>query len=51
MRYTSIHNPKIKEIKKLRNKKYRDQLGLFVVEVEHLIIEALKAGVLKEVFI
>lgn len=51
MRYTSIHNPKIKEIKKLRNKKYRDQLGLFVVEGEHLIIEALKAGVLKEVFI
>ena len=51
MIYTSIENSKIKEIKKLYTKKYRDQGNLFIVEGEHLVQEAYKNGVLKEVLI
>ena len=39
---TSINNEKIKEIKKLNDKKYRDLTDLFLVEGEHLIKEAYK---------
>ena len=49
MIYSSIDNPKIKDIKKLHNKKYRD--GLFLVEGEHLVLEAYKAGFLEELLI
>lgn len=47
MIYTSIENTKIKELKKLHTKKYRDIHNLFLVEGEHLVLEAYKAGVLK----
>lgn len=40
MIYTSTSNEKIKNIKKLQNKKYRDQENLFIVEGEHLVKEA-----------
>ncbi len=46
---TSINNEKIKEIKKLNDKKYRDLTNLFLVEGEHLIKEAYKNNCLKEV--
>ena len=36
-------NPKFKLIKKLRNKKYRDKEGLFVIESRKLIEEAIKS--------
>ena len=45
----SLSNKKIKELNKLKNKKYRDQEGLFLVEGCHLVSEAYNAGVLKEV--
>lgn len=45
----SINNPKIKELNKLKQKKYRDQLGLFLVEGYHLVHEAYEKGILKEV--
>ena len=32
MLYSSIDNNKIKDLKKLHNKKYRDKKGLFLVE-------------------
>ena len=51
MVYTSIENEKIKEIKKLNQKKYRDKAGLFLVEGEHLVLEAYKSGYLKELLI
>ena len=51
MVYTSIENEKIKEIKKLNQKKYRDKMGLFLVEGEHLVLEAYKSGCLKELLI
>ena len=32
MLYSSLENPKIKELKKLKTKKYRDILGKFIIE-------------------
>lgn len=51
MLYSSIENKKIKEIKKLNTKKYRDLTNLFIVEGEHLVLEAYKNGYLKELFL
>lgn len=51
MIYTSIENAKVKELKKLHSKKYRDRDSLFLVEGEHLVLEASKAGVLKTLII
>ena len=51
MTYTSIHNDKIKFFKGLNNKKNRDESNLFLVEGEHLVIEAHKQGFLKEVIL
>ncbi len=49
MKIESIHNSHIKELAKLKEKKYRDEQGLFLIEGEHLIKEALKYGKVKEV--
>lgn len=46
---TSLENKKIKYIRKLLVKKYRDQEGKFLVEGEHLVLEASKKGFLLEV--
>ena len=51
MLYTSLNNPKIKEIRKLKEKKYRDKENLFLIEGEHLIKEAIKNNVLSEIFV
>lgn len=45
---TSSSNDKIKEIKKLRNNKYMIENKKFIIEGEHLVKEALKAGILLE---
>lgn len=47
---SSIENPKIKELKKLKTKKYRDILGKFIIEGEHLINEAYNLGYLEEIY-
>ncbi|NLL44725.1 MAG: RNA methyltransferase [Mollicutes bacterium] len=47
MLYSSIENKKIKDLKKLQQKKYRDKIGLYLVEGEHLVLEAYKTGFLK----
>ena len=47
MLYSSIDNKKIKDIKKLNQKKYREQNKLFLVEGENLVLEALKTGYLE----
>lgn len=47
---TSVDNKKIKEISKLNNKKYRKEMGLFIVEGEHLVEEAYKHNLLKNVY-
>lgn len=49
MEITSINNEKVKFWQKLNLKKYRDLEGLFLVEDEHLVIEALKKGIVKEI--
>ena len=51
MVYTSVDNEKIKEIKKLSIKKYRDDTNTFLVEGEHLIKEASDNGLLKQIFV
>ena len=51
MLYTSTDNKKIKNIKKLNSKKYRDELGLFLVEGEHLVLEAYKNNLLQELIV
>ena len=51
MLYTSLDNKKIKDIKKLQTKKYRDLEGLFFIESEHLVEEAYNKGVLKTLIV
>lgn len=51
MLYSSIDNKKIKEIKKLTQKKYRDEQELFLVEGEHLVMEAYQTGYLKNIIL
>ena len=51
MLYTNKNNDKIKNIKKLNQKKYRDRENLFLVEGEHLVLEAYKKGKIKELIL
>lgn len=46
----SVNNERIKEFSKLNMKKYRDETGMFIVEGEHLVEEALKYMKVVEVF-
>lgn len=46
---TSVNNSKIKELSKLKQSKYRKQSGLFIIEGEHLIIEAKKQDLVIEI--
>lgn len=48
---TSVNNEHIKEISKLKEKKYRDSTGTFLIEGEHLLVEAYKSNLVKEVFV
>ena len=48
---TSLDNKKVKQIVKLKNKKYRDSEGKFVVETPNLIEEAYHAGLLEEIYV
>jgi TrmH family RNA methyltransferase len=47
----SSNNERVKFWTKLNDKKYQEEYGLFLVEGEHLVEEAFKAGVLEEVII
>lgn len=51
MVFTSNQNKKIKNIKKLNSKKYRDELNSFLIEGEHLVSEAYKNNFLKELIV
>lgn len=48
---TSVNNEHIKEINKLKEKKYRDITGKFLIEGEHLILEANKHNLIEELII
>lgn len=49
MEITSLNNDKVKYWVKLQEKKFRDQEGLFLVEGDHLVNEAIKRGLAKEI--
>ncbi len=51
MLYSSLENNKVKNLKKLSLKKYRDKTDMFLIEGEHLINEAYKAGYLIELLL
>ena len=48
---TSLENKKIKKYLKLKNKKHRDLEKLFLIEGEHLVLEALKSDLVVDLFI
>lgn len=48
---TSLSNEHIKEINRLKEKKYRDLAGVFLVEGEHLVYEAIKSNLVKELIV
>lgn len=49
MEITSLKNPKVIFWSKLKQKKYRDENNLFIVESAHLVEEALKKKIVNEV--
>ncbi len=49
MKIESLTNIHVKHWVKLREKKYRDESGLFLIEGDHLLNEALQKGVVKEI--
>lgn len=51
MLITSLKNEHIKDLVKLKDKKTRDELGLFLVETKHLVIEAYRAGLIEELIL
>lgn len=51
MLITSLDNERVKKYRKLREKKYRDRLNLFLVEGWHLVLEAYQAGFVEEVIL
>ena len=51
MLITSINNKNIKEIKKLKKKKYRDMTNTFLIEGKHIVLEAYKEGLIKELIL
>ena len=51
MLITIKENDLVKHIRKLKDKKYRDKDNLFLVEGEHLVLEAYKKGFAKELIL
>ena len=51
MLITSLNNDKVKELVKLKDKKYRDENSIFFVEGKDLIDEAYKNNLLKQLYI
>jgi len=47
----SVNNEKIKKYSKLLQKKYRDETGLYLISTDHLVKEAIKKGIIKEIFL
>lgn len=48
---TSLENEKVKMLRKLQQKKYREEYDQFIVEGEHLVFEAYKSGAIREVLV
>lgn len=48
---TSLNNEHIKELNKLKEKKYRDQTNTFIIEGEHLVYEGVNKNIVKEIIV
>ena len=48
---TSLNNDKIKEYIKLKERKNRKKSEEFLVEGRHLVVEACKKGIVKEIIL
>ena len=51
MLITSVNNNHIKEIIKLKDKKYRDEYNKFLVDTKHLVMEAYKEDLIEELIL
>ncbi len=51
MLITSKDNSRIKEVRKLLNNKYAKEKGLFVIEGDNLVVEAIKNNLLVELYV
>lgn len=51
MLITSLENDKVRKYIKLKDKKYRDKTGQFIVEGAHLVLEAYKNGLIDELIL
>lgn len=51
MLITSLNNDRVKELVKLKEKKYRDNNNLFFIEGYDLVVEAYKNNVIKELYV
>lgn len=51
MLITSLNNKHIKDLNRLKEKKYRDLTNTFLIEGDHLVKEAFKEGLLEELII
>ena len=51
MLITSVNNNHIKEIIKLKDKKYRDECNKFLVDTKHLVMEAYKENLIEELIL
>lgn len=51
MLITSLDNERVKNYIKLKERKYRKQMQAYIVEGEHLVLEAYKAGMIIEVIL
>lgn len=51
MLITSVNNERIKELVKLKDKKYRDKYNIFFVEGYDIVLEAYKNNLIKELYV
>ena len=51
MLITSLNNEHVKDLCKLNIKKYRDESNTFLIETKHLVLEAYKEGIIKELIL
>ncbi len=51
MLITSLENDKIKEYIKLKDRKHRKKTKMFIIEGMHLVLEAYKKGIIKELIL
>ena len=48
---TSLNNDRVKELVKLKDKKYRDKYNIFFVEGYDIVYEAYKNNLIKELYV